>query len=71
MLSKPKGLVENYKPKKHSHKCPKCGKEWACSLQIDPSQRQEWERSRKEPYNVEKMKLACWWDNDPDCVKCS
>jgi hypothetical protein len=68
-LTKPKGVVENFKPKggnPHTHTC-KCGKVWACNLAIDPEDRAEW---AKRKVNLTKLELVCWWDDDPNCVKC-
>jgi hypothetical protein len=69
-LAKPKGAVENFKPKKHTHTCSKCGRVWNCNLQIDPADKLEWAGRKPNPINVEKMGLECWWDDNPDCVEC-
>lgn len=69
-LTKPKGAVENFKQKKHSHTCTKCGQVWNCSLQIDPQDRRDWANRKPEPINLDKAEQECWYDNDPDCVKC-
>lgn len=66
-LTKPKGAVENFKQKKHSHTCTKCGRVWNCNLQIDPDDREDW---RKRGMNPEKIALECWYDDAPDCVQC-
>lgn len=70
-LLKPKGVVENYHEKRnfkpHFHNCPKCKKDWPCSLEIDPESRDEWVKKR---INAEKIGLNCWWDDNPTCGAC-
>jgi len=71
-LTKLKGVVENWKQKKHAHTCTKCGRVWTCNLQIDPEDRERWlkEKARKVCQCEDKVDLQCWWDVDTDCVKC-